>query len=217
MSLIAEFRIHSPGLVLADALAAVPEMELDLVQEAGTDPERPYLLVWASGDDFVTFEAAMAEDDTVSDVARYSAVDGAVLYRMRITDAAELVMYPIWVEIGAEQLESGYADGWWHSRMRFPDRGALASVESWCADVGIEFDLQQIYTDDPDRPDASTLTDAQREVLAVAYERGYFEIPRKASVEDIAAELGISGQAVSERLRRGHRALVGRHVLSPGP
>lgn len=42
----------------------------------------------------------------------------------------------------------------------------------------------------------------QREVLITAEEKGYFSVPRDAQIEDIAAELDISPNAVSERLRR---------------
>lgn len=214
MGLIAEFSVRSTDLVLSDALAEVPEMELELIQEVGTDPDRPYLFTWASGDDFERFETAMAEDVTVSDVERYSEVEGAVLYRMRVTEETEVVSYPVWVELGADQLEARYVDGWWYNRMRFPDREALAALEEWCDDVGVTFDLDRVYTDDPGRDDATDLTEAQQEALEVAYEIGYFEVPRDASVDDIAAELDVSGQAVSERLRRGHRKLVAQHVTS---
>ena len=213
MSLVAEFRLRSPELILREALATVPEMELELIREVGTDPERPYLFIWASGGDFDAFETAMAADETVRDIERYSELEDAVLYRMRATDAVGVVIYPVWVEVGAELLESCYADGWWTVQMRFPDREALSTIESWCVDVDIEFDLQRVYTDDPGNAEPSDLTPPQREVLAVAYEKGYFQVPRDVSVEDIADELGISGQAVSERLRRGHHKLVGRHVV----
>jgi predicted DNA binding protein len=46
---------------------------------------------------------------------------------------------------------------------------------------------------------------------------GYFEIPREASTSDIGDRLGISAQAVSERLRRGHRKLVTSTVEPDGP
>jgi len=214
MSLIAEFRVQSPDLVLDDTLSAVPGMELDLVQEVGTNPEQPYLYTWASGSDFERFEAAMAEDVTVTDVTRYTELDGEILYRMRIAAETEVVCYPIWVELGADQLEARYADGWWHNRMRFPDREALAAVETWCDDVGICFQLERVYTDDLGRENWTALSEAQEEVLRVAFEQGYFEVPRQTTVDEIASELGISGQAVSERLRRGHRTLVARHVVN---
>jgi predicted DNA binding protein len=213
MSLIAEFRVQSPKLALAESLSAVPEMELELIQEIGTDPERPFLFTWASGDDFETFESAMAEDVTVADVQRYTEVEESILYRMRVTDQTEVVSYPVWVELGADQLDASYADGWWHNRMRFPDREALGAIQEWCEQECVSFDLRKVYTDDPGQTDPTDLSEAQQEALEVAYRAGYFEVPREASVDEIAAELDVSGQAVSERLRRAHRTLVARHVL----
>ena len=56
------------------------------------------------------------------------------------------------------------------------------------------------------------LTPAQAEAMRTAYEMGYFEVPKGASSEAVAAELGVSKSAFLERLRRGERALV-RHVI----
>ena len=56
------------------------------------------------------------------------------------------------------------------------------------------------------------LTPAQAEAMKAAYEMGYFEVPRGASSEAVAAELGVSKSAFLERLRRGERALL-RHIL----
>ena len=56
------------------------------------------------------------------------------------------------------------------------------------------------------------LTPAQAEAMKTAYEMGYFEVPRGASSETVAAELGVSKSAFLERLRRGERALL-RHIL----
>ena len=44
------------------------------------------------------------------------------------------------------------------------------------------------------------LTDRQLEVLRTAYEKGYFERPRRANANEIAAELGINPSTFSEHL-----------------
>lgn len=54
------------------------------------------------------------------------------------------------------------------------------------------------------------LTPAQEESLRTAVEMGYFEIPREASSEAVAEELGISKSAFLERLRRAEGALFER-------
>ncbi|ODR82855.1 DNA-binding protein [Haladaptatus sp. W1] len=59
------------------------------------------------------------------------------------------------------------------------------------------------------------LTEQQHETLRSAMEWGYYEIPRRATATDLAEELGVSHQAISERLRRGHRCLVERGLPTP--
>ncbi|MDL5360981.1 helix-turn-helix domain-containing protein [Halalkalicoccus sp. NIPERK01] len=51
------------------------------------------------------------------------------------------------------------------------------------------------------------LTPTQEAALETALDMGYFEIPRKATASEVAAELGIGTSALSERLRRGQGAL----------
>jgi predicted DNA binding protein len=46
------------------------------------------------------------------------------------------------------------------------------------------------------------LTDRQIEVLSLAIERGYFEIPRAVDLSDLAVELGVRKTTVGEHLRR---------------
>ena len=57
-----------------------------------------------------------------------------------------------------------------------------------------------------------TLSDRQREVLQLAYERGYYEQPRRATHEDLASELDCSKSNLGEILRRIENDLV-EHVL----
>lgn len=56
------------------------------------------------------------------------------------------------------------------------------------------------------RPDTGTLfgslTAREREVLSVAVDCGYYESPREATHDDLAAELGISASAVGRHLQR---------------
>ena len=117
----------------------------------------------------------------------------------------------MWLELGVEGLEGTYRDGRWQSRMRFPDREALRAYRAWCADRDINFELRQLYDGEAtERVPAGGrgITDYQREALTLAREQGYFSVPRETSLETLATELGISEQAVSERIRRGTARLV---------
>ncbi|MFC6954785.1 helix-turn-helix domain-containing protein [Halorubellus litoreus] len=51
------------------------------------------------------------------------------------------------------------------------------------------------------------LSQQQMDVLRTAHSMGYFETPRRASADDIAAELDIAQSTLSERLRRAEKQL----------
>lgn len=53
------------------------------------------------------------------------------------------------------------------------------------------------------------LTESQLELLETAYRMGYFEVPQRATSEDVAAELGISQPSFSEQLRRTESSMFG--------
>lgn len=54
------------------------------------------------------------------------------------------------------------------------------------------------------------LTPKQAAALRVAYDMGYFDVPKGGSADEIAEELGISKTAFLERMRRGQAALLGQ-------
>lgn len=74
----------------------------------------------------------------------------------------------------------------------------------------------QLETTGEYRPDAgrlySLLTDRQRETLRAAVAMGYYEVPRQATYEDVAAELDIAAGTVGEHLRKIESKIL-REVL----
>lgn len=214
MSVIAEFSTGMAGLVLERALERV-DARLEVEQAYATDPEHPILFVWVTCDDQDAFADAMDGDPTVRHVHLLSEVDGRRLYRVQVTEAVETVLYPVWVELGGEGIMAEFRDGRWHSRIRFPDRGALREYESYVTDNDLSFELHRIYdaSEEMGAPSAAAeITEQQRETLLLAYERGFFDIPRRVTAAELAEELGVSRQAVSERLRRAYATLVENYV-----
>lgn len=82
--------------------------------------------------------------------------------------------------------------------------------------AGIDATLQQLRDYQIQEAPVDTLTDRQQEVLEIAFEHGYFEVPRKASTADLAEELGLDSSTVSEHLQRAQRNLVAT-VLGRAP
>lgn len=209
MSAIAEFTLAPEKLSFASALATAPSVELEVERQYGTQSAMPAVFCWARGEDLDAFEMALIDDETVTDITHLGDSGRRRLYRVRLTRTASVVTYDVWVEQGAARLEMRYADGQWHSRMRFPDRETLRAFREFCTDHGLGFELDRLYDTDPERgPSPDRLTTCQREILHLAHERGYFEIPRETPLAGLADELDISNQAASERLRRGCARLV---------
>jgi len=92
----------------------------------------------------------------------------------------------------------------------------IRDVISEYVESGVSPDLRKLgeYSG-PDRP-MEKLTDRQREIVQLAYEKGYYEVPRSASTEDIAAELGIDPSTVAEHLQRAERNLLTQHLSTAG-
>jgi|Deesub1362B_J571_1020462.scaffolds.fasta_scaffold00102_77 predicted DNA binding protein len=54
------------------------------------------------------------------------------------------------------------------------------------------------------------LTDIQKEVLKTAYHEGFFEVPKKVTVRELAEKRGISESAVIRTIKRGERKILSR-------
>ncbi len=60
--------------------------------------------------------------------------------------------------------------------------------------------------------DTDLLTTRQEQVLSFAYERGYFDFPKKTGLEELAADTGIRASTLDEILRRGQRKVLGEYL-----
>lgn len=207
MSIIVEFTVRSPDLVLHDAMAAAPDVSLNVESVDGVPPEDIVTVVLATGDDLDAFDDAIRADPTVTQIQLLDAFPAANLYRYRVSDEMDIHLYTRWIELGAAQINVEASGGDWFMQVRFPDRGTLRDFQDYCDANGVEFQLQRIYNERTPSERAG-LTDAQQEALELALENGYFEVPRETDLASVAAELGVSEQSVSERLRRAMRNLA---------
>ena len=58
------------------------------------------------------------------------------------------------------------------------------------------------------------LSQEQCEALMLALRKGYFETPSEASLDDLADELGITRQVLSDRIRRANQKVLTEVLLS---
>ncbi|MFC6732103.1 helix-turn-helix domain-containing protein [Haladaptatus sp. DYSN1] len=209
MTVIAELRLSSDELPLMAALSPVPDLELTVEQAVATDPSKLRLFLWAAGDDFERFETGLDGDETVLDYTVLDDLSERKLYRVAVSPEANVVLYPISVEIGATQLSVVATHRGLRVRMRFQDRESLKEFQSRCRDADVAVELRQLYRSGGTDEEASFgLSKKQRQTLTKAVALGFFKVPRETSLDGLAEKLDVSNQATSERIRRATETLV---------
>lgn len=214
--ILAEFTIEHP--VLIEPLTTVPDIEVVWEETYERSGDRPQMLFWMQAADLDAAEAALEADEAVTDPERLTELEGRRFYRVTLTEIGqETNIMPKLMAIGGVLTDAvGTAEGW-TCRAWFPTRETLDELYRFCRERDLQFTLDKLYdrTTWPGE-DAETyaLTEKQRVVLRMAYENGYFEVPRRTTLAEIAGELDITKQAVSSRLRRALANVLGRTVFA---
>ncbi|WP_135855426.1 helix-turn-helix domain-containing protein [Halorussus salinus] len=165
------------------------------------------------GDRLDAFEEGLAADPTVADPVVVSEFEDRRLYRVRVTAAGRERLDPLESAAAFVHDASGTRDGW-TVRMELEDRDALVGFVRNCRAVGIDLDVRRITdTEGVERHHSYGLSAEQERILRTAYERGYYDVPRRVSQTDLADSFGLSTSAVSQHLRRATAELVGNALL----
>jgi predicted DNA binding protein len=89
------------------------------------------------------------------------------------------------------------------SKDRETVRQALAKLEA----LGHDVTLEKLTTLEPDM----YMTGYQEDVLFIAYERGYFDTPRRTDLKELATLFSVSVATMSEILRKAQRKVLAGH------
>lgn len=224
MGLVAEFNIDCKALPLVGVAANVPEAILTLNLQFNHG-NRPVFLVTVQDGSQTAIENSFTDAYDVGewtlvgqarDTRRYQVLPALSLEEqlgehldnlegLKALATADAIIERI------DVLPEGWRQTGW-----FADRDAFKKFSSfWQRNAG--FQLHRLTRDGESEPPGNGLTDRQYEALRIAYELGYFTIPRDASLEDVAAELDISPSSVSERLRRAQTQLIEETVAPTWP
>ncbi|SEW29018.1 helix-turn-helix domain-containing protein [Halobacterium jilantaiense] len=72
----------------------------------------------------------------------------------------------------------------------------------------VDTTVERVGEYDRRRGPAVPLTDRQREVVAAAVDLGYYDVPRAATLADVAAEVGVASSTVSDHLRKAESVVM---------
>jgi predicted DNA binding protein len=206
MSIVIEFTVPADSCALGRSLGSDPNALLELDRIVPTDDSvMPFFWVW--GRDAETFAAAARTEPAIDRIAVVDRVDGGALLAAEWNPDAAGTLRSI-AEADGTLLDAHATNTEWRFEVRFADAAATSEFRRLCRERGVPLALARVTTS-PESPDHRYgLTPEQREALVVAYGMGFFEEPRRATLADVADELGISPRAVTGRLRRGQSALL---------
>ncbi|OVE84191.1 helix-turn-helix domain-containing protein [Natronolimnobius baerhuensis] len=214
MTTVVELEIPAERLGLARTFDRVPTFECEVGGLIGdTAP-----LVHVSGPDRHTVERALEDDPSVSVVACLSGETQSTgasatrwLFRLEFGSEIKLFQEIVSSNNGA-MLSARSHDNTWSLRLLYHDRKSVSASHALFEQYDYHVNVTRITETDSADLDLdrleTPLTETQYETITMAHELGYFDVPRQVTLEELASELDISHQALSERLRRSHDALI---------
>ena len=215
MATVTRAAIPADEFALRQTLANLPEanFECERIVESGNEAVMP--LIWARDVDQEALESQLDDDPDVDEYSLLADFGTEMLYRMVWVDHVRLVMEMV-TTLEATVMNA-YSDGTrWELRILYPDREALSRTNEFCESHGLTFDVLHVREMDGEPSGRFGLTQEQYVALTNACEQGYYSVPRETDLDELAKELNISHQALSERLRRGTEVLI-EEALLVGP
>lgn len=201
-------RIEHPDIVLTKTVAHDPTSDVRSVSEAGTDPTSGKFFYHVESSDFRRFEDGLRSDHTVGEFERViETSDEKAICSFEYTDEAK-VFSPVVSTANGVVLDMENDGNAWMFTVWMPERTYLADLWDNARQQEIDIELLRVNEYAGLGDTDSGLTDCQREAFLVAFEAGYFEEPRNATLGEVAAELDISQPAAGGLLRRGIKRLI---------
>ncbi|MFB9806340.1 helix-turn-helix domain-containing protein [Haladaptatus pallidirubidus] len=214
MSTIAEIALPASEFALRETFSRIPGAKFEIVGVVAHDTERVMPQMQAITSDIAVLQSVLTTDSSVTDCTVITSRGNRGLFWMNWCERVREVVYLL-AKNETTVLAASAATSEWQFRIQSEDRDAFSTVYESCRDAGFPVEVKNVHEQTTLLKDSRGLTTQQYETLQTAIDRGYYDIPRNATTEDLAEELGVSHQAISERLRRGHRSLVEHGLSSP--
>lgn len=212
MSVIVEFTLADEDFLLGQVLRDPPDMYLELERLVPTGSALiPYL--WVQSPDHETFEQRVSDSEHVVSFTALDRLEDWVLYRMEWKTGQQDILEGI--EASEAAVLEAHGNGVWTFRLRFPDHDKVSQFYNYCMeqDIPINITRSHTLTERSDVAQQFDLSQQQREALVLALKRGYYETPSDVTMSELADELGITQQALSNRLRRGSKQVFEELLL----
>ena len=213
--IVVQLRVDNANLFLRPTLRHAHEVTVEPDYWTTTETGRTlvFLTVYGSDGDFDRFETALGGDATATDPVCVDRYPDRRVYRVGVADRTIPVISRA-AEFRGRLLDCCSSRDGWTIQLRFPERDALIEFNQYCRDRDISVTVEHLRVSDDEDDGVVALTEKQQELLTVAHDEGYFDVPRGISQDELADRLGVSKSAVSQRLRRAIGALCASTLSS---
>ena len=204
-TILAEIFVPHDGLLLVPTIESVSAVTVQMEETPMVDSS--LVFVFFVGDDVAAFEHVIETDLTVREATLFSASTDQRVYRIdRHRPRSRFLAV---AELGVRPLDVTSGDGSWVVRAQLLSREPLIELRKRCVESDITFKVLQLYGGSPNAEIADTrLTSHQRKTVLIAYQSGYYDIPRCISQGELAEKLDVSTSAISQQLRRATGQLI---------
>jgi len=212
--LIATFQLDHEAVALRKSFEQVPELQIEAERIAAHSTEWTMPCLWVSGAESISVRKAFEGDPSIETIVGETEFGDEIYYHIEWNDDVQERINSYIDKQGAIIRASVTPEGW-RLRIRFVNRDQFDTFRSNLSEQGFSYSLLELTEPNEPRAAVTDLTPRQHEVLVAAWEQGYYEIPRNISSDELANDLGISHQTLSELLRRGTNKLIKSQLVTP--
>lgn len=208
MAKVVGLTIPAEQFALSETFESIPDAIAETVPVAAHAPQGSMSVLSVTSSMSEQLDNELRADESTKEVSTLSQSLDQRLYRIAWQPQVQSVLRVFLQSAGFLLCGWGSADQW-TLRFLFPDQQPVSVIcENW-RDYGIDPSIERVVgvAGEVGFP-GMELSQCQHDTLLRAYEMDYYDVPRGATLECVANDLQVSHQALSERLRRGHRNLI---------
>lgn len=212
MATVAEFTVVPGDFPLGTLIANQPGAVIRLEQVVPTRRD-PIPYFWVHGSDAEAAVTTFRDSPDVKRTVVVDEVDGELLVRVEWKPTANGILRATRETDVTLMSAEGSSQGW-TLVVRGDNVDAIKEFQAVCNESGVPVELRTLQALTPISGNGGYgLTNRQREALIAAHQRGYFDSPQQATLEELGSAFGITGQSFGSRLRRGTKRLIGSTLV----
>lgn len=219
MSTTATVEMPADRIALAQTLRREPSLRVEVLQHAAAIGcgHAPLLAIRDTAEELspVEITSRLQADPSVDEAELLAEGEGELVYQCAWNEDE------VDFDLGAPEavtvtiLDMTARAGTWTCQLVCADRETLSTLHDHWDQQDAEITVRRIRSDGwPGDGSRVHVTESQATALIEAFSSGFYGVPRGTDLCELADEVGISHQALSERLRRGHGQLVEQTLIS---